>query len=454
MSIESIVLSQKNYFHSNATKDISFRKQNLGKLLNAILEHETDIYNALKLDLNKSESESYLTEVSMVTGALKNAINSIDSWTKPIKKHTPISLFPAKSYIVREPYGVVLILSPWNYPFGLCLTPLIGAIAAGNCAVVKTSGSSAHTSAVIEQIINTTFDSKYIYAVNETASYDDILSSTYDYIFFTGSERVGRIIMRSASETLTPVSLELGGKSPCIIDKSADVDLAAKRIIWGKLLNAGQTCVAPDYVVIPNDLKESFIDSAQKYIHQFMPNALDNEDYPKIINLHHFVRLSNAIENERNVIGGKINEKTFQIAPALFPEATFTSDIMKDEIFGPILPIIEYTDLDDVIDKIKHRPKPLACYIFGKDNDFIQKVVTEVSFGGGCVNDTVMHLVNENLPFGGVGNSGMGNYHGKHSFDTFSHEKSILLNHSRLDIPLRYPPYTEKKLKNLRKLLK
>ena len=454
MSIDSIVLSQKNYFHSNATKDLAFRKQSLERLLAAITEHEADIYAALKKDLGKSETESYLTEVSMVTGAVKNAIHSLEKWSRPARKRTPLSLFPAKSYLVKEPYGVVLILSPWNYPFQLCMMPLTGAIAAGNCAVIKTSRSSANTSAVIADIIKEAFDSKYIYAVEQTATYDEILSSTYDYIFFTGSERVGRIVMRTASETLTPVSLELGGKSPCIIDKSANLELAAKRIVWGKLLNAGQTCVAPDYVVIPNELKDSFIDYVEKYIHQFAGNALENEDYPQIINLHHFVRLKNLIENEKSVIGGESNEKTFKIAPAVFPDATFSSDIMKAEIFGPILPFIGYSDLDDVIDTIKHRPKPLACYIFGQDNSFIEKITTEISFGGGCINDTVMHLANEDLPFGGVGSSGMGNYHGKHSFDTFSHEKSILLNHSRLDIPLRYPPYTEKKHRHLKWVLK
>lgn len=454
MSLESIVLSQKSYFHSNVTKDVSFRKQSLEKLLSSILEHETLIYDALKKDLGKSGQESYITEVSMVTGAIKQAIASLDKWAKPARQKTPLSLFPSKSYIVKEPYGVVLILAPWNYPFQLSLMPLVGAIAAGNCAIVKTSKNSPNTSAVISDIINGTFPSGYLYAVDVGTGYDEILSYSYDYIFFTGSERVGRIVMRAASENLTPVCLELGGKSPCIIDKSADLKLAAKRIVWGKILNAGQTCVAPDYVVIPSEQKEDFLEYVQQYIKEFTQGALENENYPKIVNLHHFIRLRNLIEKESSVIGGKNDEKSFKIEPTVFPDATFESDIMKDEIFGPILPIITYVDLDDVIETIKQRAKPLACYIFGKDSAFIEKVVSELSFGGGCINDTVMQLANENLPFGGVGSSGIGNYHGKHSFDTFSHEKSILINRGFFDIPLRYPPYTEKSFKQIQGILK
>lgn len=451
MTIESIVQLQKDYFYTNTTKDIAFRKQSLSKLLEAIVENESLIYDALKMDLNKSKQETYMTEISMVTSAIKNALHNIDNWSKPKRKSSPLFLFPAKSYVMQEPYGVVLIMSPWNYPFGLSLTPLVGAIAAGNCALLKTSRSSSHTSAVIANIINNTFDMKYIHAIEETVSYDEILTCPYDYIFFTGSERVGRIVMRAASENLIPISLELGGKSPCIVDKSANIKLAAKRIVWGKILNAGQTCVAPDYVVIHQDVKDAFIEEAQKYIREFVGDPFVNEDYPHIINLHHFIRLNNLIQNEKNVLGGKSDEKQFKIEPTIFPEASFDSDIMKDEIFGPILPVIAFKDLDRVLDMIKKRPHPLACYIFGQDSSFLERVLQEVSFGGGCINDTVMHLSNENLPFGGVGKSGMGNYHGKYSFATFSHEKAVLMTKSRLDFALRYPPYSEKKLKNVRK---
>lgn len=451
MTIESIVSAQHNYFHSNITKDISFRHDALKNLLTAIKENETAIYNALQKDLGKSETESYMTEVGLVISAIRNAMSNLDKWNRPIRCKTPLTHFPAKSYIYKEPYGVVLIMSPWNYPFFLTMSPLIGAIAAGNCAIVKTSRSSVHTSEIIYTILNNTFSSNYIRVLDTQEDYSEILSCRYDYIFFTGSERVGRIVMRHASENLTPVTLELGGKSPCIIDRSANLKLAAKRIAWGKILNAGQTCVAPDYVVIPSDMKDRFVSYLQEYFHQFLNSSNDN--YARIINLHHFIRLKNLINKTTAVLGGKIDEKTFHIEPAVFTEATFDDDIMKNEIFGPILPIIEYNDLDSVLDIIKRRPKPLACYIFGRNREFQRKVNSTLSFGGGCINDTVMHVANEHLPFGGVGSSGMGNYHGRHSFDTFSHEKSLLVN-GFLDFPFRYSPYSDKKKRTVKNMMK
>lgn len=453
MTIESVVSSQHNFFNSNATKDLSFRRTALEKLLESIEENKDAVYSALKADLGKSEQESYMTEVGLVISALKNAISGLHKWAKPVRHKTPLTHFPAKSYVLSEPYGVVLILAPWNYPFFLSMSPLIGAIAAGNCVVLKTSRSSSHTSAVISTIINNAFSSSYIYAADSNCEYNEILNCTYDYIFFTGSERVGRIVMRYAGENLTPVTLELGGKSPCIIDKSANLKRAAKRIVWGKLLNAGQTCVAPDYVVVPSTQKEVFVSYLQKYTQQFMPNPLTNEDYPHIINLHHFIRLRNAIENASSVIGGKSDDKSFKIEPAFFTEATFDDDIMKNEIFGPILPIISYEDLDKVLDTIKQRPKPLACYIFGKNRSFQKKVLSTLSFGGGCINDTVMQVANEHLPFGGVGNSGMGRYHGKYSFDTFSHKKAVHAS-GFLDVPFRYGPYSPQKYRTLRFFLR
>lgn len=453
MTIESIVSAQRTFFHTNTTKDLSYRRDSLEKLLSAIEEYKPALFDALKKDLGKSEQESYMTEVGLVICAIRNALSNLNKWAKPVRCKTPLSHLPAKSYIMSEPYGVVLIMSPWNYPFFLSMSPLIGAIAAGNCVVLKTSRSSSHTSEVISTIINSTFSSNYICAVNTDTDYSEILNCTYDYIFFTGSERVGRIVMRQASETLTPVTLELGGKSPCIIDRSANLKLAAKRIIFGKLLNSGQTCVAPDYVVIPADKKEEFLSYLQEYTQLLMPNPLSNEDYPHIINLHHFIRLKNLIGNASSVIGGKSDEKTYKIEPAFFTEATFEDDIMKNEIFGPILPIISYNNLDDVLDIIKKRPKPLACYIFGRNRAFQKKVLTDISFGGGCINDTIMHVANEYLPFGGVGQSGMGRYHSKYSFDTFSHKKSIVANNS-FDLPFRYGPYNEEKYNIIRFFLK
>jgi len=453
MTLESIVSSQRSFFHSNTTKDLTFRREALIKLLDAIEEYKPAILEALKKDLGKSEQESYMTEVGLVISSIRHAISHLHKWAKPVRHKTPLTHFPAKSYVLNEPYGVVLILSPWNYPFFLSMSPLVGAIAAGNCVVLKTSRSSSHTSEVISTMINSAFSSSYICVVDTNTDYSEILNNTYDYIFFTGSERVGRIVMRQASETLTPVTLELGGKSPCIIDRSANLKLAAKRIVWGKLLNSGQSCVAPDYVVIPSDKKEAFVSYLQKYSQMLMPDPLHNEDYPKIINLHHFIRLRNLISNASGVVGGNSDEKLFKIEPAFFTEASFEDDIMKNEIFGPILPIITYEDLDDVLDIIKHRPKPLACYIFGKKHSFQKKVLTTLSFGGGCINDTIMHVANEHLPFGGVGSSGMGSYHGKYSFDAFSHKKSIISS-GPIDMPVRYSPYSEKKYNLIRFLLR
>ncbi len=453
MKVDSVVFAQRKFFNTNSTKDITFRRNALQKLLAAIEENKQSIFEALKNDLGKSEMESYMTEVGLVTSSIRHALSNLNKWTRPIRHKTPITHFPSKSYVLNEPYGVVLILSPWNYPFFLSLSPLIGAIAAGNCVILKTSRSSPSTSKLISSIINNTFSSNYIHTLDMDKDYNEILTCKYDYIFFTGSERVGRIVMRHASENLTPVTLELGGKSPCIIDKSADLKLAAKKIAWGKILNAGQTCVAPDYVVVPAELKEEFLKLLQKNFHELLPNSLDNEHYGKIVNLHHFIRLKNLIANTSSVIGGKTNEKNYRIEPTIFSDASFDDPIMKNEIFGPILPVIAYNDLDEVLDTIKQRPKPLACYIFGKNHAFFEKVTSTLSFGGGCINDTIMHVANEHIPFGGVGSSGMGNYHGKYSFQTFSHQKSIVIS-GIFDIPVRYQPYTEKKYSLIRWLLK
>lgn len=444
MTMEALVLAQHNYFNTNITKDTAFRHDALKNLLTAIKENEASIYDALQKDLGKSNQEAHMTEVGLIINSIYYALRHLDKWTKPKRCKTPITHFPSRSYIYKEPYGVVLIMSPWNYPFFLTLSPLVGAIAAGNCAVVKTSRSCPNTSSLIKTMINSTFSSSYIHVLDVDEDYNAILSCQYDYIFFTGSERVGRMVMRHASEHLTPVTLELGGKNPCIIDKSANLKRAAKRIAWGKIINAGQTCVAPDYVVIPRDKKDKFVSLLQKYFYQFLESPLDNENYPHIINLHHFIRLKNLIGNASSVLGGKIDEKKYKIEPAIFTEADFDDDIMKNEIFGPILPIIAYDDLDEVLSTIKNRPKPLACYIFGKNYDFKKKILSTLSFGGGCINDTMMHVSNEYLPFGGVGSSGMGNYHGKYTFDTFTHHKSIHIS-GALDLPFRYPPYSEKK---------
>lgn len=453
MQLNQVVRAQREFFNTNKTKDVAFRKKQLYKLAEVIEEYKPQIYDALKKDLNKSEYETYLTEVSIVMQEIKTAIKNVGKWSRRNKKKASLSVMPNQSFTIYEPYGVVLVLSPWNYPFQLALAPVVGAIAAGNCVILKSSKSSAHTSRVIEEMIHTNFEHSYLYAVNPEISYDAILAEKYDYIFFTGSARAGRIVMRTASDTLTPVSLELGGKSPCIVEKTADIQDAAKKIVWGKTLNAGQTCVAPDYVLAEVSVKEELTKAIEKEMNVKFPNAIEDEDYPKIINLHHFMRLCGLIDREKEKIGGRRDETTWKIAPTIFPNATFDSEIMKDEIFGPIIPIVAYFDINDALNELKNRPKPLACYIFTKNKKFADKILNELSFGGGCVNDCIMHLANDNIPFGGVGESGMGHYHGYYSFQTFSHEKAILKNTGILDIPHRFPPYTKEKLKFIRTLL-
>ena len=454
MQLENIVLAQREFFNKNKTKSVEFRKEQLQKLAKVIEENQAQIYEALKKDLNKSEYESYLAEVCLVRQEIRTAVKNLEKWSRPVSKKTSLAVLPNKSYTIYEPYGVALILSPWNYPFLLSMSPLVGAMAAGNCVVLKTSKSSANISKVIEKMIRENFESQYLYAVDADISYDEVLSQVYDYIFFTGSARVGRIVMRTASENLTPVSLELGGKSPCIVEKSADLKEAAKKIVWGKTLNAGQTCVAPDFVLADENVKEKLVEELLKEIEAKFADALENEDYPKIINKHHFERLCSLIDGDKTSIGGNRDADSLKIAPAIFPETTFSSEIMKEEIFGPLIPVVTYKNIEEALQELKKRPKPLACYIFTREKNFAKKILRDFSFGGGCINDCIMHLANENLPFGGVGESGMGNYHGINSFRTFSHEKAILQNTGIFDLPHRFPPYTKEKLSILRKLLR
>lgn len=451
MELSSVIKTQREFFNKDTTKSIGFRKNALEKLLESVYENEPAIYAALKSDLGKSEMEAYMTEVSQVIHEIKYAIKHLESWAKPKKVKTPLALMPGKSKIVREPYGVALIMAPWNYPFQLALVPLIGAIAGGNCAILKTSKSSPCTSGVVVDIINSTFDRNYVYAIDEIIPYDEILKQKYDYMFFTGSERIGKTVMRAAAENLTPVTLELGGKSPCIVDSNADVDRAARKIMWGKILNAGQTCVAPDYAFVHENVKEEFIHAAKKYAKEMVDDPFVNEDYPHIISLHHFIRLKNIIERESQVIGGRYDDKKLIIEPTILPEANFESMAMKSEIFGPILPIITYDDIGEVKDILKNSPKPLALYVFSKDKYFVEDIINNISFGGGCINDVIFHLANENLPFGGVGSSGMGNYHGKAGFDTFTHEKSIYSVKASFDVDFRYPPYKKETLNFIKK---
>lgn len=452
MSMQSIVENQRKYYYKNHTKSVRFRIRQLKKLKLAVETNEKMILEALNKDLEKSEAEAFMTEIGIVYKEFDYVIKHLRSWNSPEKVSGSMMSFPAKNYVYRDPYGVVLILSPWNYPFNLTMMPLIGAIAGGNCALVKPSENSPHTAAIIEKILNYTFSEKYVYCAPADTPHDEVNKQQYDYIFFTGSTSVGKEIMGIASETLTPVTLELGGKSPVVVDESANIDVAVKRIAWGKFVNAGQTCVAPDHVIIHSSKKQEFIDRMLSEIEERYSDAVHREDYPKIINEKHFKRLSGLLENEM-VLGGSKNSETQKIAPALMPNSTFESEIMEEEIFGPILPIITYDNLQDLVAYQQTLPKPLAFYIFSENNRNVETLLSRLSFGGGCVNDTLMHLSHHDMPFGGVGASGIGHYHGKYSFDTFTHEKSVVKNSTIIDIPVRYAPFTQAKNKLFRKFL-
>lgn len=456
MNIEKIMNAQREYFNLGETKDINFRIEMLKKLKISIVKNEDKIYEALSNDLNKSRVESYISEINVVLKELDKTIKNVMKWSKKKQVKTPISLIFSKSYIVCEPYGSVLIISPWNYPFLLTLQPLIGAIAAGNTVVIKPSDYSSNVSLVIYKIISEVFCDKYVSVVlGSRDEISDLLLQKFDYIFFTGSTQVGKLVMQKAAENLTPVTLELGGKSPCIVDRTANLKLSAKKIIFGKLLNAGQTCIAPDYIFVHSSIKEKFIEYLKNNIIDMLGNdPISNENYPKIINKKHFDRLNLLIEDQNVVFGGKSSIKTNKIEPTILDNIDFENKIMKEEIFGPILPIITYDELSQTEEYINSNSKPLALYLFTNDKKVEKRILKNVSFGGGCINDTIMHIANSNLPFGGVGESGMGQYHGEYTFHTFTHFKAIVKKYNFLDINLRYMPYTKIKFNILKRILK
>lgn len=456
MEYSEIIKKQRELYDTNITKDVSFRIKILEKLKKAIIQNEEKINKALKEDLNKSAFESYMCETGMVLAEITHTLKNIKKWTKTKKVRTPISQMPSTSYIIPESYGITLVISPWNYPFLLSFEPVVSAIAAGNLVVLKPSEYSENTTKVIKEIINETFNKEYIVVIEggpeET---EKLLNENFDYIFYTGSTEVGKIVMEKAAKNLTPVTLELGGKSPCIVDETANIEMAAKRIVFGKLLNAGQTCVAPDYILVHSTKKEELVKNIQKYITIFLgKDAINNEDYPKIINEKHFNRLVNLIEKDRVIFGGKTSKETLKIEPTLIDNVSISSSIMQEEIFGPLLPIITFKSLEECIKIIKKKEKPLSLYLFTNSKLSKEKVLNEISFGGGCINDTVIHLASLNLGFGGVGKSGMGAYHGKFGFDTFTHYKSVLKKSNKVDLPMRYHKYTDSKLKVIKKFLK
>lgn len=444
---------QKEFFKSGKTKDIKFRIENLNKLKKNIEKNEQYIMEALKKDLGKSNFESYSTELGIVLSEISFITKHLKKWAKPKKVKTPITNFKSSSYIYPEPYGNTLILSPWNYPFQLSIVPLIGSIAAGNTVILKPSSTSYYTSKIIEEIINENFDTGYIHVITGKRG-KKLLDENFDYIFYTGSVPVGKIVMEKASKYLTPVTLELGGKSPCIVDGKANLNLSAKRIVWGKFLNSGQTCVAPDYMFIHKNVKNEMINNIIYYIKTFYgENPLYSEEYTKIINERQFNRLIKLLDNNKIIYGGDYDKDSLYISPTLMDNVNWDDPIMGEEIFGPILPILEYEELNEVIDIVNSHPKPLALYFFSNDKENAEKIINGISFGGGCINDTIMHLSSPYLPFGGVGTSGMGSYHGKKSFDTFTHYKSILEKSNIIDPNFRYPPYGNK-LNIVKKFLK
>ncbi|MBR6569946.1 MAG: aldehyde dehydrogenase [Clostridia bacterium] len=454
MDFEQMVGAQRAFFLTQATKPYAFRREQLRKLSDWMNANEQAILDALESDLGKCAYEAYLTEIAMVKQELKDALRNLKKWMKPRRARTAIGQLPGSCRMYREPYGVTLIMSPWNYPFQLTVAPLIGAISAGNCAVVKPSAYSAATSALLKRMMDELFSPEYIVCVEggrkENAS---LLEQTFDYIFFTGSPTVGRLVMEKASAHLTPVSLELGGKSPVIVDETADIALAARRLAWGKCVNAGQTCVAPDYVLVHHSREEALIEALIKEIREMYTSApLVNPVLPKIVNQRHFERLIGLMQSGVVTHGGQVDPAQRKIAPTILTDVDWDSPIMQEEIFGPLLPILPYRKLDDAIRCIHQRPKPLALYLFTRSKAVEERFMREVSFGGGCVNDTILHLATPYMPFGGVGESGMGGYHGPYSFETFSHTKSVLKRWARPDIPLRYAPY-DGKMKLIKKIM-
>lgn len=454
-SIPEIHQLQKDFFQSGKTKSLLYRKTALKKLLKTIQQNEKAICNALHRDLKKPDFESVATETSVVVKELKLTINRLKRWAKPKSVIPSLLNFPSRDYIYSEPYGNTLIISPWNYPFQLAIAPLIGAVAAGNTAVVKPSELTPNTSQIVADIITEVFEKEHVCCVQGGVDVSqELLWQKWDYIFFTGSVSVGKIVAKAAAEYLTPNTLELGGKNPCIVDETAKIDLSAKRIVWGKFLNAGQTCIAPDYLLVHEAAATKLTEALQKEIlTAYGNNPKNSADYPRIVNASHYERLTKMLHQQEIVIGGDTDVNDLYISPTVIKNPSLESEVMRDEIFGPILPMLTYkteTDLDRIIHSYE---KPLSLYIFSSNHKFAEKIITKYSFGGGTVNDVVVHFVNHRLPFGGVGSSGIGAYHGKRSFDTFSHKKAITKRGTWLDIPLRYAPYSGK-LKWLKRMLR
>lgn len=454
--ILKIVETQKDFFKLGKTLDVGFRIAHLKKLYDVIKKKEDKIAGALYKDLGKSKSEAYMCETGLVLSEISYTLKHIKKWTKPRKKRTPLAQFKAVSFTIAEPYGTVLVMSPWNYPFLLSLDPLVEAIASGNTVIIKTSEYSPYTNEIVKEIIEDVFCPKYATVIfggiieNQT-----LIHAPVDYIFFTGSKRVGSIVYEAASKMGIPVTLELGGKSPCIVDRSAKIELTAKRIIFGKLLNLGQTCVAPDYILVKREVHDKLIEALKKeIIKQYGSNYLVSPNYKKIIDYEHFKRVISLIDEQKLIYGGGYNEELLKIEPTILDNVSFSDKVMQEEIFGPILPVIVYDDISEVIDYINSHDTPLACYLFARNKKLINYLIRQIGFGGGCINDTLIHLSSSYLSFGGFKESGLGSYHGKAGFYTFSHTKSIIDKKLWIDLPMRYSPYSKGKDRIIHKFLK
>jgi len=450
--MKRIIEQQREFFNTGETFSYQYRIEALKKLKESIIKHEAEIADALQKDLGKSATESYLSEIGMLLEDISYTLKHLGSWMKPKRQSTPMTISPASSKIVNCPYGVVLVIAPWNYPILLSLQPLVGALAAGNCCVLKPSELAPASADIIEKIVKELFPENYAAVVNGGVEVSKaLLEQQFDYIFYTGNTNVGRIVMEKAAKYLTPVTLELGGKSPVVVSRNANLRLAARRIVFGKLMNLGQTCVAPDYVLVEREIHDQFVALLkEEIVKMYGKQPLNNKAYGKIINRRHYDRVCNLIDKDKVVFGGKRDEASLRIEPTILDNVAPQDAVMAEEIFGPVLPIITIENLDEAFLFIQQRPHPLALYIFTEKKAEEDRFVDGLLFGGGCVNDVIVHLSNPNLPFGGIGPSGLGEYHGKATYDTFTHKKSIVKSATWIDMPLRYPPYTEKTDKMLR----
>lgn len=455
MNLDQIIKNQKDFFLEDNTKSYEFRMRELTKLENAIRENEGAILTALEKDLGKSNFESYITEYYFVLEEIKFAKKNLKKWMKKKRVRKSLTTFPAKSFYIYEPLGVTLIISPWNYPFNLSLGPLVGAIAAGNTVILKTSSKSKATTNIISKLIRDNFRDEYIIHLdNDKLNYEDLLSKSYDHVFYTGGPDVAKKIMKNQAANLTKLTLELGGKSPCLVEKTADIKMAAKKIAWAKTVNAGQTCIAPDFVIVDKSVKADLISELAENLNNFYgENPLANPDFPRIINENHFDRLLGLINEDKVVYGGEFDRGKLKIAPIIMDGVDFADPVMGEEIFGPLIPIISYENLDEILSRIKKMPKPLAFYAYTQDKNIKEKILRGMEFGNGAINDSLMQIANPHLEFGGVGNSGMGGYHGYFGFMNFSNRKSILKART-FDNFLKYPPYTKKNFDFLKKILK